>query len=269
MHKALGCGLGLRSPYYQEILSTHPDVDFFEIISEDYMVDGGNPLYYLDKVRERYPIVMHGVSLSIAGTDPLNQQYLHALKKLIQRVQPAWVSDHCCWTGVDGKNMHDLIPVPYNQEALNHIASRILHVQDFLGQQIAIENVSSYVSFKNSEYTEWEFLAELCQKADCLLLLDVNNIYVNSVNHGFNPLDFIQGIPVERVQQFHLAGHTNKGDVILDTHDAPIIDEVWELFSVALKRFGKVSTLIERDDKFPPFAELLDELALVRKYVAA
>ncbi len=269
MHKALGCGLGLRSRYYQEILTQRPPVDFFEIISEDYMVDGGNPLYYLDKVRELYPIVMHGVSMSIAGTDPLNKEYLKKLKALIQHVQPAWISDHCCWTGVNGKNMHDLIPVPYNQEALDHIAYRIQEVQNYLGQRIAIENVSSYVSFKNSEFTEWEFLAELCKKADCLLLLDINNIYVNSFNHGFDPLDFINGIPVDRVQQFHLAGHTNNGDVILDTHDAPIIEEVWKLFEVALKRFGYVSTLIERDDKFPPFSELLDEVALVRKYVAA
>ncbi|MDX2163872.1 MAG: DUF692 domain-containing protein [Gammaproteobacteria bacterium] len=269
MHKFLGCGLGLRSPYYQDILTQRPSVDFFEIISEDYMVDGGNPLYYLDKVRENYPIVMHGVSMSIAGTDPLNQDYLQKLKTLIQRVQPKWISDHCCWTGVDGKNMHDLLPVPYTKEAINHIASRIQLVQEFLGQQIAIENVSSYVNYKSSEYTEWEFLAELSKKTDCLLLLDINNVYVNSFNHNFDPLDFIAGIPVERVQQFHLAGHTNKGDVILDTHDAAIIGPVWKLFEVALKRFGKVSTLIERDDKFPPFSELLDELALVRKYVAA
>ena len=269
MHKALGCGLGLRSTYYQEILSTLPLVDFFEIISEDYMIEGGNPLYYLDKIREHYPMVMHGVSMSIAGTDPLNQDYLKNLKILINRVKPAWVSDHCCWTGVNGKNMHDLLPIPYTEEALNHIASRIIQVQEYLGQRIAIENVSSYISYKNSDYTEWEFLSALTQKADCLLLLDINNIYVNSFNHGFDPHDFINGIPVDRVQQFHLAGHTNKGSVILDTHDAPIIENVWELFEVALKRFGKVSTLIERDDRFPPFAELLDELAQVRKYVAA
>jgi len=269
MHKALGCGLGLRSTYYQEILSTLPLVDFFEIISEDYMIDGGNPLYYLDKIREHYPMVMHGVSMSIAGTDPLDQDYLKKLKILMNRVKPAWISDHCCWTGVNGKNMHDLLPIPYTEEALNHIATRIQHVQEYLGQRIAIENVSSYISYKNSDFTEWEFLSALSQKADCLLLLDINNIYVNSFNHGFDPHDFISGIPIDRVQQFHLAGHTNKGDVILDTHDAPIIENVWTLFEVALKRFGKVSTLIERDDRFPPFAELLDELAQVRKYVAA
>jgi uncharacterized protein (UPF0276 family) len=269
MHKTLGCGLGLRSTYYQEILSTLPPVDFFEIISEDYMVDGGNPLHYLDKIREHYPMVMHGVSMSIASTDPLNQDYLKKLKLLINRVKPAWISDHCCWTGVSGKNLHDLLPVPYTEEALNHISERIKKVQDYLGQQIAIENVSSYISYKNSDLTEWEFLSALAHKADCLLLLDINNIYVNSFNHRFNPEDFINGIPKDRVQQFHLAGHTNKGDVILDTHDAPIIENVWKLFEIALKRFGNISTLIERDDKFPPFSELLDELALVRKYVAS
>lgn len=269
MHKSLGCGLGLRSTYYQEILTTLPSVDFFEIISEDYMVDGGNPLYYLDKIREHYPMVMHGVSLSIAGTDPLNKDYLKKLKLLINRVKPAWVSDHCCWTGVNGKNLHDLLPVPYTEEALNHISSRIQQVQDYLGQKIAIENVSSYVQYKNSDVTEWEFLSALSQKADCLLLLDINNIYVNSFNHGFDPHNFIQGIPVDRVQQFHLAGHTNKGDVILDTHDSPIVENVWKLYEMALKRFGNVSTLIERDDRFPPFSELLEELAQVRKYVAA
>lgn len=268
MHKSLGCGLGLRSVYYQEILSTSPAVDFFEIISEDYMIEGGNPLYFLDKIREKYPIVMHGVSMSIAGTDKLDLNYLNQLKILINRVNPAWVSDHCCWTGVDGKNMHDLLPVPYTQEAVDHIAARIHKVQEFLGQKIAIENVSSYVSFKSSEFTEWEFLTALTQKTDCLLLLDINNVYVNSFNHQFDPVDFINGVPIDKVQQFHLAGHTNRGDVIIDTHDAEIIDPVWKLFEVAVKRFGKVSTLIERDDKFPPFSELLAELALARKYVA-
>lgn len=269
MHKSLGCGLGLRPVYYQEILSTRPAVDFFEIISEDYMIDGGNPLYYLDKIREDYPIVMHGVSLSIAGTDPLDKNYLNKLKILINRINPRWISDHCCWTGVAGKNLHDLLPVPYTPEALDHIAGRIQTVQEFLGQKIAIENVSSYVSFKDSEYTEWEFLTQLTQKTGCLLLLDINNIYVNSFNHGFNPEDFVNNIPVDKVQQFHLAGHTNRGDVIIDTHDAEIIHPVWDLYQLALKRFGQISTLIERDDKFPPFSELMDELATARKYYAA
>ena len=261
----LGCGLGLRPIYYQEILSTLPSVDWFEIISEDYMVDGGNPLYFLDKIRAHYPIVMHGVSLSIGSVDPLNMSYLTKLKNLIDRIQPAWVSDHCCWTGVAGKNLHDLLPMPYTQAALDHMASRIIEIQTFLGRPIAVENVSSYITFKQSEFTEWEFLKKLTEKSGCLLLLDINNIYVNSMNHGFDPLEFINHIPIHAVQQFHLAGHTNKGNVILDTHDAPIIDKVWELFAIALKRFGKISTLIERDDCFPPFSELLAELALAKK----
>jgi uncharacterized protein (UPF0276 family) len=260
MKKYLGFGLGLRTTYYQEILSTLPPIDWFEIISEDYMVEGGNPLYYLDKIREHYPVVMHGVSLSIGSTDPLNTDYLKQLKKLADRIQPEWISDHCCWTGVHGVNLHDLLPLPYTEEALNHMVDRIKQTQDFLGRQILIENVSSYVTYHDSAMQEWEFLTELSQRADCFLLLDVNNIYVSGYNHSFDPIAFIKGIPKERVHQFHLAGHTNKGKYILDTHDAPIIEKVWELYQIALKRFGQVSTLIERDDRFPPFAELLSEL---------
>lgn len=269
MKKYLGFGLGLRTTYYQEILAKLPPVDWFEIISEDYMVEGGNPLYYLDQIREHYPIVMHGVSLSLGSTDPLNQTYLNQLKKLSDRIQPAWISDHCCWTGVHGINLHDLLPLPYTEEALNHLADRIKRVQDFLGRQILIENVSSYVTYTQSAMSEWEFLTALTEKSDCLLLLDINNIYVSSYNHFFDPLDFINGVPVDRVQQFHLAGHTNKGDYILDTHDAPIVDKVWELYKLALQRFGKISTLIERDDRFPPFDELLSELENARKVAKA
>jgi uncharacterized protein (UPF0276 family) len=266
--KYLGCGLGLRTAYYDEILSTLPPVDWFEIISEDYMVEGGKPLYYLDKIREHYPVVMHGVSLSLGSTDPLNKDYLKKLKKLMDRIQPQWVSDHCCFTGVNGFNMHDLFPLPYTEEALNHLVERVKIVQDFLGRQILLENVSSYVTYTESVMEEWEFLKALSEKSDCLLLLDINNIYVSSYNHQFDPLTFIHQIPANRVQQFHLAGHTNKGTHILDTHDAPIIDEVWKLFGVALQHFGKVSTLIERDDHFPPFAELLSELQQAKTLIA-
>lgn len=260
MKTYLGCGLGLRTTYYQEILETLPAVDWFEIISEDYMGDGGNPLYYLERVREHYPIVMHGVSLSIGSCDPLNQEYLVRLKKLIHYINPAWVSDHCCWTGFNKINTHDLLPIPFTEEALKHIASRIIQVQDFLGRKILIENTSSYINYTDSSLTEWDFLTVLTKMTDCLLLLDINNVYVNSVNHGFDPLVFIDAIPPQSVQQFHLAGHTNQGTHILDTHDAPIIDEVWKLFKYTLKKMGKVSTLIERDDRFPPFGELLEEL---------
>jgi len=266
--KYLGCGLGLRTAYYDEILSTLPPVDWFEIISEDYMVDGGRPLYFLDKVREHYPIVMHGVSLSLGSTDPLNKDYLRKLKTLMDRVQPAWVSDHCCFTGVNGLNMHDLFPLPYTEEALNHLTSRIHEVQDFLGRQILLENVSSYVTYTESAMEEWEFLKALTEKSGCLLLLDINNVYVSSFNHKFDPVTFIHQIPVESVQQFHLAGHTNRGSHILDTHDAPIIDKVWALYKLALQRFGKVSTLIERDDRFPPFNELLAELNHAKAIIA-
>lgn len=267
MKTYLGCGLGLRTTYYQEILETLPSVDWFEIISENYMGDGGTPLYYLDRVREHYPVVMHGVSLSIGSCDPLNQEYLSKLKKLINRIDPPWVSDHCCWTGFNKINTHDLLPIPFTEEALKHMASRIIQVQDFLGRKILIENTSSYISYTDSSLTEWEFLTALTQMADCNLLLDINNVYVNSVNHSFDPLTFINAIPSECVQQFHLAGHTNNGSHILDTHDAPVIEEVWKLFKYAIKKMGKVSTLIERDDHFPPFSELLQELDKAREYI--
>lgn len=261
----LGCGLGLRSIYYQEILNTLPPIDWFEIISEDYLVEGGNRLFYLDKIREEYPVVMHGVSLSIGGTDPLNKEYLSKLKQLMQRIDPVWVSDHLCWTGVEGKNFHDLMPLPYTEEALKNVVQRINQVQDFLGQQIILENVSSYVTYQHSVMQEWEFMTAIAELADCRLLVDINNIYVSSYNHKFDPHTFIQSIPKHRVQQFHLAGHSNEGDYIVDTHDEPVIEEVWQLYATALKHFGRVSTLIERDANFPPFDDLLKEVCRARE----
>lgn len=264
----LGFGLGLRVDHYETILNTSPAVDWFEIISENYLVPGGKPLHYLDRIRERYPLVMHGVSLSIGSTDPLNRDYLKQLKELAARVQPAWISDHLCWTGVHGRNMHDLLPLPYTEETIDHVAARIRQVQDFLGRQILIENVSSYVSFAQSQLSEWDFLRAISERADCLLLFDVNNIYVSSVNHGFDPIDYLNGIPADRVQQFHLAGHEDHGRYIIDTHDQPVPDPVWDLYAHALRRFGSISTMIERDDNIPPLAELIEELQHARSIAA-
>jgi uncharacterized protein (UPF0276 family) len=256
----LGFGLGLRVDHYETILNSEPAIDWFEIISENYLVPGGKPLHYLDRIRERYPLVMHGVSMSIGSTDPLNRDYLRQLKELTRRIEPAWISDHLCWTGVHGTNLHDLLPLPYTEETIEHVAARIREVQDFLGRQMLIENVSSYLSYTQSQLTEWDFLTAVCERADCLLLFDVNNVYVSSVNHGFDPLDYLNGIPAERVQQFHLAGHEDHGRYIIDTHDHPVPDPVWDLYAQALRRFGPVSTMIERDDNIPPLEELIAEI---------
>lgn len=260
----LGFGLGLRTEYYDTILQHRPNVDWFEILTENYMVDGGKPMYYLDAICEHYPMVMHGVSLSIGGTDPLDKQYLIKLNNLAQRVKPNWISDHLCWTGQGGHNLHDLMPLPYNDAAIKHVANRVQQVQDFLGRQILLENVSSYVTYKHSDMSEWEFYHAVVEESDCLMLLDINNIYVSSRNHHFDPSDYLNAMPKERVQQMHLAGHTDCGDYVIDTHDHPVVDPVWQLYEEALKRFGPVSTMIERDDRFPPFAELMQELEQVR-----
>ncbi|MHB1142584.1 MAG: MNIO family bufferin maturase [Sulfuricaulis sp.] len=265
----LGFGLGLRPTHYETILNESPAVDWFEIISENYLIPGGRPLHYLDRIRERYPMVMHGVSLSIGAQDPLDREYLRQLRALAERVEPAWISDHLCWTGAHGLNAHDLLPLPYTEEALKHVAARVGEVQDFLGRRILLENVSSYVSYPESEMSEWEFLRQFAARADCLILLDVNNIYVSSVNHEFDPHEYLDAIPAERVWQFHLAGHRNHGDYIIDTHDEPVIDPVWELYAAAVRRFGRVSTMIERDDNIPPLAELLAELDRARSIAAS
>jgi uncharacterized protein len=260
--------LGLRVEHYNEILSSDPPIDWFEILSENYLIPGGKPLRYLARMRERYPLVMHGVSLSIGSVDPLDRDYLRRLKGLADTISPAWISDHLCWTGVDGVNLHDLMPLPYTEEAIEHVAARVREVQDFLGRRILLENVSSYVTFRHSRLSEWEFLAELAQRADCLILLDINNVYVSSHNHGFDPRAYLAGIPVDRVQQFHLAGHEYQGGLIIDTHDAAIVDPVWNLYADAVRRFGAVSTMIERDDRIPPLAELLAELDVARSIAA-
>jgi uncharacterized protein len=256
----LGFGLGLRTAHYQTIIQERPPIDWFEIVTEDFLVAGGKPHYFLNQIREHYPIVMHGVSLSIGSTDPLNIDYLQKVKKLAESIRPAWISDHLCWTGVQGINLHDLLPLPYTEEVIQHVVERISRVQDTLGRQILLENVSSYISFTDSQLTEWEFLNEIIRRADCYLLLDINNIFVSSFNHGFDPHTYINHIDAKRVQQFHLAGHTHMGDHIIDTHDEAIIDSVWKLYAVALQRFGPISTMIERDDNIPPLKELMVEL---------
>jgi len=270
VRNSLGFGLGLRPPHYTQIVETRPEVGWFEITSENFMVPGGRPLHWLDRIRSDYPIAMHGVSLSIGGTDPLDQQHLAGLQGLQRRVQPAWISDHLCWTGVAGGNLHDLLPLPYNEAVLAHVVDRVRRVQDRLGSRILLENVSSYVSYPSSQLTEWDFLAEVAQRADCLILLDVNNIYVSSVNHGFDPLVYLDAIPVARVRQIHLAGHQRRDDgLIVDTHDAPIAEPVWRLYEHARRRFGDVATMIERDENIPALAELLKELDRARSIAAS
>ncbi|MEW8035932.1 MAG: DUF692 domain-containing protein [Candidatus Thiodiazotropha sp.] len=261
----LGYGLGLRRQHYNDVLDTRPDVDWFEIISENYMVDGGKPLHYLDRIREHYPMVMHGVSMSIGSTDPLDYDYLARLKALMERVEPAWFSDHLCWTGMDKLNLHDLLPLPYTEEAIGHVVERVSRVQDYLGRQMLLENVSSYVTYSESQLTEWDFLREVVERADCLLLLDINNVFVSAFNHDFDPHDYLDAVPGERVYQIHLAGHTQEENLIIDTHDHPIADPVYGLYAEAIRRFGRVSTMIERDDHIPPLAELLRELDRVRQ----
>lgn len=261
----LGFGLGLRVDHYQTVLDKRPNVDWFEVITENYLIPGGKPLHFLRRIREYYPMAMHGVSLSIGGTDPLNMDYLRQIKQLADELQPAWLSDHLCWTQQDGINTHDLMPLPYTEEALTHVVERVQRVQDFLGRRLLLENVSSYVTYTDSRLREWDFLAEIARRADCLILLDINNVYVSAYNHGFDPLDYLHAIPPERVQQFHLAGHSNLGGYIIDTHDHPVIDPVWQLYGRAITCFGDVATMIERDDHIPPFDDLFEELQTARR----
>jgi len=262
---SLGFGLGLRVDHYEAILAGNPPVEWFEALTENYLVPGGKPLHYLTRIRERYPVALHGVSLSIGSTHPIDREYLSKVKALAARIEPEWISDHLCWTGVGGKNAHDLLPLPYTEEALANVVGRVRAVQEFLGRRILLENVSSYVTFRDSPLTEWEFLRAVAEQADCLILLDVNNIYVSSVNHEFDPHDYLKAIPVERVQQFHIAGHENHGDYLIDTHDHPVPDPVWSLYDAAVRRFGNVSTMIERDANIPPLEELCAELDTARR----
>jgi uncharacterized protein (UPF0276 family) len=257
----IGHGVGLRAPHYPAVLAEPPPVDWFEVISENFMVPGGNPRRVLQQVRARWPVVLHGVSLSLGSTDPLDARYLDELAALVDEVEPAWVSDHVCWGSVGGRYAHDLLPLPYTEEALAHVAERVLCVEERLGRQILVENVSSYVAFRHSTMSEWEFLAALCERADCGLLLDVNNVFVSAHNHGFDARTYIDGLPRGRVGQIHLAGHSQNGELLLDTHDHPVPDGVWALYRHAIGRFGAVSTLVEWDDHIPPLGRLVEESA--------
>ena len=261
-------GLGLRTAHYHALLEAPQPLDWLEIISDNYMVPGGKPLAMLAALRERHPMVMHGVALSIgsvAGPDPA---YLDRLAALVQRVNPAWVSDHLCWTGVHRRNLHDLLPLPYTEEALRVVVANVRRVQDRLGRRILLENVSSYLEFTASDMSEWEFLRAVCSEADCHLLLDINNIHVSAVNHGFDAMAYLRHMPVARIRQIHLAGHTDHGDHLVDTHDHPVADPVWALYREALRLFGPVPTMIERDDHIPPLPELIDELGVARRIAA-
>jgi hypothetical protein len=262
----LGVGVGMRIPHYADLLDGPEParMDWLEIISENFMIGGGLPLYNLGRALERYRLVQHGVSLSIGATEPLDYGYLSKLKALLQQTKSPWVSDHLCWTGAHGVNLHDLLPLPYTEEAVKHVAARAREVQDFLGVRLILENVSSYLTYTSSAMTEWEFITAIAEEADVGLLLDVNNIYVSSFNHGFNPRDFVDGVPHARVVQIHLAGHTNYGKYIIDTHSAAVIDPVWDLYRQAIERCGPVSTLVEWDDDIPPFAELCAEAEKAR-----
>lgn len=268
----LGVGVGLRPKHYPRILAA-PDpgelgVDFFEAISENYMVPGGRPPRVLEAVRAAFPVVFHGVSLNVGSADPLDGAYLAELAALARRYEPAWISDHLCWTGVRGRNLHDLLPLPCTEDVLAHVAERVQRVQDQLGRRIALENPSSYLAYQSDTMPEWEFLARIAERADCGILLDVNNVFVSAHNHGFEPLGYLAGIPAERVFQIHLAGHSEAGALLIDTHDHPVRDEVWALYEAALRRLGPVSTLIEWDDRIPELEVLAREAARAREILA-
>jgi uncharacterized protein len=264
-----GVGIGLRVPHYDHIFSQKPVVDWFEIISENYMVDGGRPLKVLDQILDQYRVVQHGVSMYFGSAQPLNRDHLKRIKELVKRTKTAWLSDHLCWGSVDGRYTHDLLPLPYTFEAVRITAERVRQVQDFLEIPIAVENVSSYAEYHESEMTEWEFLNEVVHAADCGILLDVNNIYVSSQNHSFDPMDYVNSIPSERVAQIHIAGHSKFEKYILDTHDHPVLDPVWKLYARAIERCGPTATLLEWDDNIPSFEEVHAEALKANRFLHA
>ncbi|MGH7907371.1 MAG: MNIO family bufferin maturase [Candidatus Binataceae bacterium] len=264
----LGFGVGLRRLHYEHVVNGRPPIDWFEIISENFMAEGGRPLRVLEAVRRDYSVVMHGVSLSIGSTDPLNRRYLGRLRALADRIEPAWISDHLCWTGVGGHNLHDLIPIPYTDEAVRHVAVRVIQAQEILGRRILLENISSYMTYAVSSLTEWDFIGAVAERANCAILLDINNVYVSAFNQGFDPIRYIDAIAPERVAQFHLAGYSDHGRYLLDSHDHPVSEAVWSLYEYAVRRFGPISTLIEWDDLLPDFAVLTDAAIEARNRAA-
>ena len=266
--KFLGVGVGLRPKHYAEILgesfTARLGIDWFEAISENYMVPGGRPLRMLDEVRSRFPIALHGVSMNIGSADPLDDDYLARLDAVARRFEPEWVTDHLCWTGIDGRSLHDLLPLPYTETVIDHVAERIARVQDRLGRQIALENVSTYLAFCEDEMPEWEFLAAVATLADCGILFDLNNVFVSAHNHGFDAGKYVDSVPGERVFQVHLAGPSEAGPLLVDTHDSPVREEVWSLYERFVRRVGPVSTLIEWDESIPPLARVTEEAAKAR-----
>ena len=261
-----GFGIGLRTQHYPDFLRVPQAVEWLEIITDNYLVDGGKPLVVLDQIRASYPMVMHGVAMSIGAVSGVDEAYLRCVKALADRVEPMWISDHLCWIGGPGpEQLHDLYPLPYTDEAARHVIAQIRRVQDVLQRRFVIENVSSYIDYKHSASSEWQFLSHIANEADCLLLLDVNNVYVSSVNHGFDPLHYLSGLPANRIQQIHLAGHSDNGDHIIDTHDHPVAPAVWSLYREACRLFGSVPAMIERDDNIPALSELLAEVATARR----
>jgi len=262
-----GFGLGLRPEHYGDFVAAPQPVEWLEILSDNYLVPGGKPLHYLERVRRDYPVAMHGVAMNLGSCDPLDRDYLRDLKSLADRIEPAVISDHLCWTGVAGKRLHDLLPLPYTEEAVRHAAGRIRQAQDLLGRRLTIENVSSYVQVQ-TPMQEWEFVCAVAAESDSDLLVDINNIYVSSRNHGFDPRCYLRALPTQRVRQFHLAGHTDCGAYCIDTHDHPVCDAVWDLYLDAVRLFGAVPAMIERDDRIPALAELIDELEHARGVAA-
>jgi uncharacterized protein (UPF0276 family) len=266
-HTDYGVGLGLRVPHYRHILENKPTCDWFEIISENFMVDAGRPLEVLDRILEQYRVVQHGVGIYFGSAEPLNRDHLRRLKRLVRRTRTPWLSDHLCWGSVDGRYTHDLLPMPYTREAARNTARKIREARDFLETPICVENVSSYAEFHVSEMTEWEFLSEVVELADCGILLDVNNIYVSSQNHGFDPLDYVNNVPHHRVGQIHIAGHSKFERFILDTHDHPVLDPVWKLYERAIQLVGHTATLLEWDDRIPSFDEVHHEALKANRYL--